>query len=375
MNRITKYVGLDVSKDRIAVAIADSNMGRSHYYGEIRNTVEDVRRLVRRLGDPKELIACYEAGPTGYGLYKLLCGLDVECIVAAPSLIPKRPGDRVKTDRKDSERLAELLQARELTPVWVPSDEDEALRDLVRAREDRKQDLLRGKHRLQKLLLRHSIGEPEGIRRWTKPYYSWLRSLEFDLPTLKAAFEEYLLAIQETEQSIRRLEEEISRCASESVHAPVIQALQALRGFKEIAATAITAEIGEFGRFAKPTQLMSYAGVVPSEYSSGVSVRRGSITKTGNSRLRRMLIQCAWSYRYKPNVSTLMTKRLEGIDPEIQAIAWKAQIRLHKKYMKLISRGKSSTVAVTAVARELLGFVWDIARRVEAKEYQTKRAA
>lgn len=274
MNRITKYVGLDVSKDKIAVAIADSNMGRSHYYGEIRNTVEDVRKLVRRLGDPKELIACYEAGPTGYGLYKLLCGLDVECIVAAPSLIPKRPGDRVKTDRKDSERLAELLRARELTPVWVPSDEDEALRDLVITREDRKEDLLRGKHRLQKFLLRHGIDEPEGTRRWTKPYYSWLRSLEFDLPTLKAAFEEYLLAIQETEQWIRRLEEEISRCASESVHAPVIQALQALRGFKEIAATAITAEIGEFGRFAKPTQLMSYAGVVPSEYSSGASVRR-----------------------------------------------------------------------------------------------------
>ncbi len=367
MQGITKFVGLDVSRDRIEVAIADSGGGRARLFGGIRHEPEAVRRLMLQLGCAKEIMVVYEAGPTGYGLQRLLQGMGIACMVAAPSLIPVRPGDRVKTDRRDAMRLAELLRAGELVGVWVPGEADEALRDLVRAREDAKQDLLRARHRLQKLLLRRGLRPPEGVRNWSAKYRRWLDSVKIEQPGTRLAFEEYLHSLHEIEERIKRLEAEIHLQATDSVHAPVIQALQTFRGVAELTATTLVAEVGLFSRFDNPAQLMAYAGLVPREHSSGSSRWQGGITKTGNAHPRRVVVEAAWSYRYPSAVKGPLRKRYEGQPAEIQAIAWKAQQRLHRKYVRLVARGKPTTVALTAVARELLGFLWDAARRVEAR--------
>lgn len=367
MNYNTKFVGLDVSKETIAVAVADFGREPARYYGQIENTPEAVRKLVKRLGKPQELLVCYEAGPTGYGLYRQLRKLGIECIVAAPSLIPTRSGNRVKTDRRDAVNLAQLLRAGELTPVWVPTEEDEALRDLVRAREDAKEDLQRARQRLLKFLLRHDLRPPKGVRNWSRKHREWLDRLRFDNSALRATFQEYLHAIDEIEGRIKRLEAEIHVQATESVHAPVIQALQVLRGVAEVTAASMVAEVGEFSRFDNPRQLMAFTGIVPSETSSGGKRRQGSITKTGNAHLRRVVVEAAWSYRYPPAVKATLRKRQEGQEPEILAISWKAQDRLHRKYTRLLFKGKSGPVAATAVARELLGFIWAIACKVEAE--------
>jgi len=355
-----------VSRDKISVAIADSGREPARYWGEIPHRIEDIRKLIKRLGSVEHLQVCYEAGPTGYLLERQLVSMGVACVVVAPYLIPKQPGNRVKTDRRDAQRLAELLRAGELTPVWVPGEEDEALRDLVRAREDAKEDLLRAKHRMGKFLLRRGIREPVGIRAWSAKYRVWLKGLEFESSALQTTFDEYRLNIEEIESRIERLESEIHTQAQESKHAPLIQALQAFRGIKEIAAATVVAEVGSFLRFGKASQVMAYSGAVPSEYSSGAEVRRGKITKTGNSHLRRITNECAWSYRHPPAMSATIKKRQEGLPASIQAIAWKAQVRLHKKYRHLIlNKGKSAQVAITAVARELLGFIWAAACEVE----------
>ena len=248
-----------------------------------------------------------------------------------------------------------------MTEVWTPGEEDEALRDLVRAREDAKEDLLRAKHWVLKFLQRHGIEEPAGVRPSSAKYCAWLKNLQFASGALQTTFEEYRLAIEEIEGRLERIEDEMHRHAETSVHAPVIKALQTLRGVKEVAAVTLVAEVGCFSRFRKATQ----GGIVPSEYSSGSEVRRGSITKSGNSHLRRILIECAWSYRYKAHMSEAIRRRQEGQPASVRAIAWKAQVRLYQKYRNLVSKGKSGSIAVTAVARELLGFIWAIAREVE----------
>lgn len=256
MNYITKYVGLDVSKEKIAVAIAEEGREKPRYLGMIPNTAEGIIKLVNKLGDKQNLRMCYEAGPTGYWLYRLLKSINIKCDVIAPSLIPQKPGQRVKTDRRDAIGLAQLHRAGELTPVYIPTEDDEALRDLVRAREDAKEDELRAKHRLTKFLLRNNINPPQGIRRWSYKYKEWLDKLKFDRSTSKIAFQEYLHHIQEIEQRIKRLEEEIELQAIEGVHVPMIQAIQTLRGVAVITATSLVAEIGSFRRFATPKQLM-----------------------------------------------------------------------------------------------------------------------
>ncbi|MCA0985660.1 IS110 family transposase [Halobacillus yeomjeoni] len=310
---------------------------------------------------------CYEAGPTGYGLYRFLSKLNVSCEVIAPSLIPQRPGDRVKTDKRDAVRLAQLYRSGELTPIHIPTEDDEALRDLVRCREDAVQDQLRAKHRLSKFLLRHDIRQPTGMRVWSVNYRRWLDTLKFERSSSSITFQEYYYQLKEIEARISRLEEEILNQATDSVHAPMIQALQGLRGVALITAASLVAEIGSFERFASPRQLMAYAGLVPSESSSGDRRKQGEITKTGNSHVRRLLIESAWSYRYQPAVKGKLKKRLEGLPPESQAISWKAQHRLHKKYYRLLSRGKEKAKAVTAVARELAGFIWAMAHEVETR--------
>lgn len=366
MHDSTKFVGLDVSKEKIAVAIAEQGREKPRYFGLIPNTPEAVRKLVNKLGDPKDLEICYEAGPTGYELQRLFLRMGIKCDVIAPGLIPQRPGDRVKTDKRDAERLAQLFRAGELTSVYVPTEEDEALRDLVRAREDAKEDELRAKHRITKLLLRYGIRPPveAGKKNWSSKYRQWIMTLKFHYSPLRIAFQEYLQNLNEIEERVKRLEEEIQVQGTEGVHAPMIQALQSLRGVALITAAGLVAEIGSFKRFKSPKQLMSYTGLVPSESSSGEIRRQGNITKTGNGHVRRLLIEASWSYRYQPGVKGRLAKRLEGQKGAVQTISWKAQQRLHKKYFRLLSRGKSSKTAITAVARELSGFVWAVAQEV-----------
>lgn len=363
MKDTTKYVGLDVSKEKIAVA----NEGRDEprYFGMIVNSPEAIRKLMKKLGAVKKLKVCYEAGPTGYGLYRLLLSLGVECEVIAPSLIPQKPGDRVKTDRRDAIRLAQLYRAGELTSIYVPTEEDEALRDLVRAREDAKEDELRAKQRLTKFLLRHELHPPKGVNRWTFNYYQWLDSLSFAYCTSRMVFEEYRHYLLEIQQRVARLEKEIQAQAEEGYHAPMIQALQTLRGVAVITATALVAEIGSFRRFNTAKQFMSYVGLVPSEYSSGESRRQGRITKTGNRHVRWLLVESAWSYRYQPAVKGQLKKRQENQPAPVTAISWKAQNRLNNRYYRFLSKGKVPGKAITAIARELAGFVWAIAQEVE----------
>jgi transposase len=361
----TKYVGLDVSKEKIAVAIADEGRSEPIYYGMISNTPEDIRKLVNKLGDPKQLRVCYEAGPTGYGIYRFLLGLGTECEVIAPSLIPQKPGERVKTDRRDALKLAKLHRAGELTPIYVPTEDDEALRDLVRAREDVKEDELRAKHRLVKFLLRNEITPPRDIKKWTKKYWEWLDKLSFDRTSSQVVYTEYLHQLKEIQLRLKRFEEEIENQATEGVHAPMIQALQVLRGVAAITATSLVAEIGSFKRFQTPKQLMAYTGLVPSESSSGEVRKQGKITKTGNRHVRRLLIESAWSYRYQPAVKGKLLKRQEGHPPSILGISWKAQNRLHKRYFRLLGRGKPAGKAITAIARELAGFIWAISQQIE----------
>ncbi len=364
MDRITRFVGLDTSKDSIAVGIADDGRERGRHWGAIENAPEKVRRLMENLGPKEELLVCYEAGPTGYGLYRQLTRMGIRCIVVAPALIPKRPGDRVKTDRRDAVRLAELLRAGELTAVWVPGEEDEALRDLVRAREDAVADRLRARHRLSKFLLRHDLRPPMKTRAWSVAHRNWLDRLQLEGAT-GAVFREYLHAIDEISGRIERLESEIHEVATQSTRAPVIHALQALRGVQEVTAATLVAEVGEFSRFRHPAQIMAYAGLVPREYSSGSSRWQGGITKTGNAHLRRIAIEAAWAYRHKPSLKVTLRKRQEGQSAQVRDISWRAQVRLHKKYIGLIMRGKGGGVAMAAVARELLGFAWAIACAVE----------
>lgn len=372
-----RYVGLDVSKDKIAVGIAEPGREKALFYGTISNTPDQVRRLVSTLASRGPISVCYEAGPTGYGIYREVSAMEIPCIVVAPSLIPQRSGDRVKTDRRDALRLAELFRAGELTAVWVPGPQDEVLRDLVRAREDAVEDRLRARHRLSKFLLRHSLfpSGPKPVRNWTVAHRAWLDSLKLE-GNLGVVFREYLHTLDEIQGRIDRFEAAIHEASTTSTRAPVIQALQTMRGIKEVAAASIVAEVGEFSRFRHPGQLMAYSGLVPSEYSSGLSQRRGGITKAGDPHLRRIAVESAWSYRHQPNVSAALRKRQENQSADVRDIAWKAQIRLHNKYTRLMFKGKGGGVTTAAVARELLGFTWAIGCLVEAKirEQQPKPA-
>lgn len=365
MKDTIKYVGLDVSKEKIAVAIAEEGRGEPRYFGMIPHSTEMIKKLIKKIGTPENLRVCYEAGPTGYPLYRTLFNLGVHCEVIAPSLIPQKPGERIKTDRRDAVRLAQLYRAGELTSIYVPDEDDEALRDLVRAREDAKEDELRSKHRLVKFLLRNDIKPPAGTKKWTKKYRDWLDKLPFERSSSQIVFQEYYHQLKELEQRVKRYEEEIKLQATQGVRAPIIQALQGLRGVALITATSLVAEIGSFKRFSTPKQLMSYVGLVPSEHSSGNRRVQGNITKTGNRHVRRLLIESAWSYRYQPAVKGELKKRLNGLSPTIQGISWSAQNRLHKKYFRLLSRGKESGKAITAIARELAGFIWAITRELD----------
>ncbi len=364
-----RFLGLDVHAETIAVAVAESN-GEVRRYGVIPNQLDAIRRMVKKLGPAAELRACYEAGPTGYVLFWELTGLGVSCEVIAPSLVPTKAGDRVKTDRRDAEKLARSYRAGDLTPVWVPDAAHEALRDLVRAREDAKQDQQRARHRLSKFLLRHGRWPEVRMKSWTKMYMEWLkRKVHFDEPALEATLLDYVHEVEHAAERIVRLEKAIAEAIEKS--APelraVIAALQALRGIAMLTAVSIIAELGILSRFTTPRQLMGYSGLVPSEFSSGHRTQRGGITKTGNAHLRRVIVEAAWAYQHRPWVGGYLRKRQKGLDPEIVEIAWKAQNRLHTRYKKLAARGKNKNQIVTAVGRELIGFIWAIAVKTEGK--------
>jgi transposase len=366
MKKGTRFVGLDVHAASIAVAIAEPT-GEVRSLGTIPHEPDTVRKLVRKLAPLDTLRVCYEAGPCGYALYWQLTQLGVSCVVVAPTLVPVKAGDRVKTDRRDAEKLARSFRSGDLTPVWVPDTAHEALRDLVRAREAAKRDQLRARHRLQKFLLRHGRRPPIEIRPWTQRFRQWLETLVFDHPAQEATRLDYLTEIDHAADRLARLERAIDAAVA-SAPAPMrqlIDGLQALRGIARVSAATIVAEVGLPSRFDHPRQLMGYSGIVPREHSSGPRTRRGHITKTGNAHLRRVLIEAAWAYQHRPGRGPTLRHRQQHLSEPIKAIAWKAQHRLHARYCRLTARGKPRQHAVTAVGRELLGFIWAIGMQVE----------
>jgi transposase len=359
------YVAFDSSKLRNAVAIAEAGRtGEVRFLGEIENTPVAVRRLVKKLSRKRtRLTFCYEAGPTGYGLYRLIRDLGHECMVVAPSLIPKKPGDRVKTNRRDALALAKLLRADELTAVWVPDERHEAMRDLTRARGAAVADLRAKRQQVTALLLR--LGRHyAGKTTWGTAHLRWLMSQRLDHAEQRIAFEEMLLTVRQAQERIERLEEAIRTAVPEWSLAPMVTALMALRGIDLVAATTFLAEIGDLTRFRTPRELMGYLGLVPSEDSTGDTIKRGPITKAGNRRARHVLVESAWSYRYPPRVGQAKQARLEAAPQAAREIAWKAQARLYARYRTLIRRGKLKTIAITALARELAGFIWAISREI-----------
>jgi transposase len=360
------FVAFDTSKLRNAVAIADGGRDSEvRYLGEIENCETATAKLVRKLAAKyQRLTFCYEAGPTGYGLHRQITSLGHECVVAAPSLIPKRPGDKVKTNRRDARSLAKLLRAGELTPVWVPDPSHEAMRDLTRARESAVMDLRSKRQQVSALLLRQGRPYPEARKTWTKAHMNWLASQKFEHPERRLVFEEMMLAIREAKERLERLEQAIRDAVPDWSLAEVVRALMAMRGMDLISAATFLAEIGDLSRFRTPTELMAYLGLVPSEHSTGDTIRRGPITKAGNRRARRMLVECAWSYQHPARVGKAKQQKVDAAPPAVRKIAWKAQCRLHRRYRALVRRGKLKTVAVTAVARELAGFIWAVGREV-----------
>lgn len=370
MKKATRFLGLDVHADTIAAALAeDGRDGEVRSLGVIANEPGAVRRLIQKLG-VKGLRACYEAGPTGYTLYWQLTELGVACEVIAPTLVPKKAGDRVKTDRRDALKLARCFRAGDLTPVWVPDQAHEALRDLVRAREAAKHDQHRARQRLSKFLLRAGRRPPKTGKSWSTAQLEWIRAQKFEHVAQQATMVDYLSEVDHAGERIVRLEKAIDEAAAQAsptVRA-VIDGLQALRGLAKLAATTIAVEVGNFSRFGSAKQLMAYGGVVSSEYSSGDSRRQGAITKAGNAHLRRVLFESAWCNRGRPNLSIVLKKRQQQVSADVREIAWKAQHRLHRRYVALTSRGKPNQKVIGAIGRELLGFIWAVAVQVEREQ-------
>lgn len=358
------YVGLDVHKDSIAVAHAGGDAAPPVFVGEIGSRQMDIDQLLRRLrGKTATLQVAYEAGPCGYGLYRYLTGKGVPCQVVAPSLIPRKAGDKVKTDRRDAVTLARLLRSGDLTAVYVPSVEDEAIRDLCRARDAARLTMKSAKLRLKSFLLRlgrHYVGRAD----WNEAHRRYLAKVVCPTPAQQIVFQEAVKAVDEQVDRLQRLEAELLDRAPTWRLYPVVQALQALRGVQWLVAITVVAELGDLTRFTSPRQLAAFVGLIPSEYSSGASRRQGGITKAGNGRARRALIEGAWAYRHPAKVSQHIQTRIDGLPKPIQDLGWKAQVRLCKRFRRLVGRGKHPNVVVTAIARELIAFMWAIAKEV-----------
>jgi transposase len=359
------YVAFDTSKTKHAVAIADGGRrGEVRFLGDVASSPARVERLARKLAERYDkLHFCYEAGPTGYGLYRHIRELGHDCTVVAPSLIPKKPGERIKTNRRDAVTLARLLRAGELTAVWVPDALHEAVRDLVRARETAAQDLRRKRQQLLSFLLRHGRIF-DGRRHWTLAHRRWLAGQSFAHPAQQIVFQDAIEAIEEALVRLRRLEQQLVAIVPSWSMAPVVDAYQAMRGASFLVAVTVAAEIGDLRRFDNPRQLMAFLGLVPRERSTGATVRRAGLTLAGNRRARRVLVEAAWSYRHPARVSEPLRARLAGLPKPVRDIAWKAQIRLCARYRRLSAAGKKLPVVIAAIAREMAAFLWAIARQV-----------
>jgi len=366
MGQCIIYIGLDVHKDTIAVALAEAGLREEvREHGKIPNTPAALKALTEKVAvRGRELRFCYEAGPCGYGIQRQLSAIGHQCAVVAPSLIPRKPGERIKTDRRDAINLARLHRAGELTPVWVPDQAHEAIRDLVRARQAAVRSLRQARQQLSGFLLRH--GQHYHRPAWTLLHRRWLASLKFDQAVHHIVLEDCIAAIEAATARRDRLEADIEAALPEWSLAPMVQALQAMRGVGLVAAATLMAELGDITRFTNPRQLMAYLGLVPSEHSSGRTRRQGGITKAGNGAARRMLIEAAWSYRFPARISREQLMRQESLPKSIRDIAWKAQERLCRRYRALARAGKLPTVITAAIARELAGFIWAIAKEVKS---------
>ena len=357
-----RFVGLDVHKESIAIAVADGDGSAPETVATVAHETTGLIKRLNKLGQGAKLRCCYEAGPTGFTLQRALDAAGIECAVVAPSMVPRTAGDRIKTDRRDALKLARFLRSGDLTPIHVPEAATEAMRDLERCREDAKRAERTARHQLSKFLLRHGRTY-KGKGAWTGMHLDWIRGQVFEHEAHNRVLVDSVQAVENATSRVERLTKDIVELVETWSLRPLVKALQALRGVQVISAVILAAELGDFARFASAPALMAYLGLVPSEHSSGETKKRGRITRTGNGHVRRILVESAWSYRHRPTMSWAIRKRNEGIAAPVRAIAWKAQNRLHRRYNRLLGRGKNKQQTITALARELAGFVWSIARQ------------
>lgn len=364
------YVGLDVHKETIVAAVAREGRGKPESLGTIANRPKEVAKFVERLSREfggEVLLYCYEAGPCGYVLHRQLEEMGQECHVVAPSKIPKKPGERIKTDRRDARKLARQLRSGDLTAVWVPGEEQEAMRDLARARNDFKIQEKKARQQLSAFMLRHGHSWPGNKTRWTKGHFEWLETRKFPHAWQQVVLQEYIEAVKAAKKRVADITREMKMALEHWSMAPVVYSLMALRGVDMVSAMGILAELGDLTRFDSPKQLMGFLGLVPSVHASGPTKREGGITKTGNSRARRLLIEAAWAYRFPARRTAHIKRKSKNASEEAKEISWKAQKRLCGRYRSLVFSGKNTKQANVAVARELAGFVWDVARVEMAK--------
>lgn len=354
----TIWVGLDVHKDTISSCSLVDN-GQEETASTFVNDEKEIRRHIKKLAARGTVRVCYEAGPCGYHVRRQLEAMGVECVVIAPSLIPTKAGDRVKTDRRDARKLVRYFRAGELTPIRVPSETEEAVRDLVRARDQLRRDAARQRHRLAKFLLRHGLVWRE-TRNWTKAHWDWMRQLKLDQPAAQKTLDEYLIIVDFSLDRLGSLDGDLERIAQQEPWKTHVDRLRCLRGVDTLTALSVLVEIQDFRRFTSPRELMSFVGLTPSQHSSAGKGKPGSITKTGNGRVRRLVVEAAWHCARKPQMAKALRARSRGQPEQVRAVAMKAQLRLYKRFHWLTSHGKTANVAVTAVARELLGFMWAI---------------
>jgi transposase len=364
MTSIAHFVGLDVHKDSISIAFAEDGRSAATSLGSIRNDGIRLLKKLDRLGPRDQIHCCYEAGPTGYGLQRYLKRVGIRCDVVAPSLTPDRQGDRVKTDKRDAIKLAHYLRSGDLTPVWVPDEATEALRDLFRARDDAKVAERAARHRLSKFLLRHGRIYPKPTP-WTGMHLDWIRKQSFEHEPQNRVLREYLHTVEQNTESVARLMSAIEELVRGSSIEPLVQSLQVLKGVRLLTATGLAVEIGDLHRFPTARDFMSFIGLGIAEDSTGKKRRQFAITKAGNGNVRRLLVEAGWAYRHPPRIGAQLKKRSEGVAPNIQAIGWKAQHRLNHRFRRLVARRKPTQVAIVAVARELAGFVWAIGQQVK----------
>jgi len=359
------FIGMDVHKESIVISLADDDRSEVRRYGTIGGTSDDFKKTLRKLvATGKELFFCYEAGPTGYELYRFIVSQGHQCIVVAPSLIPKKPGDKIKTDKRDADNLTRLLRSGDLTAVYVPSAEDEAMRDLSRAREDAVAVLKQAKQRLKSFLLRYNI-RFDGSANWSEKHLHWLaESVNMPYPEQKIVYQEYLNSVTEANARVKRFDKEILFHTKQWRLYPIVESLMALRGVRMVVAVTIIAELGDLTRFTNPKQLMCFLGLTPSEHSSGDKKKKGAITKTGNQHARRVLVEAGWAYRFHAKVSKEIQKRQDGTPLKVRDIAWKAQLRLTKRFRMMANNGKPRNVIVVAMAREVVAFMWAIAQEI-----------